>query len=130
MRILERKNKTDFEFKVVKSFMLHTGEPSTPGGTITLPEGPDVDGLAQRGKIVPTDIADGQTYVALRDILLPSTVKQHECKRLDLISLTKSDGLRLMLDRSALPADPLRWRPYKMRLKTDRTTTRAGRRGK
>jgi hypothetical protein len=117
MKILERKIKSDFQFRVLKPFIWNQ-EPVKPGDVLTLVDNPDCWGLVQVGKIEPVDIEDGMSYVALRDISLPSQIKEHSCKRLEIIALTKADGLMLMLDKGALPTDASRWRPYHMKLRS------------
>jgi hypothetical protein len=116
MKVIERKNKVDFEFRILKPIPFIDGV-AKPGEIRSLPDGSEVWGLAKLGKLEPVDIEDGQVYVALKPIRLPGMTEKFECKPFDLIALTKADALKLMIDRSVLPQDDRQWRPFGMRLK-------------
>ena len=116
MKILQRaKKELHYKFLVVKS-VVWDGKIVQPGDEIEIQIQAEADGMVQNGRVRPVDLIDGLTYVALRAFTLPGQSAKFETKKLELVSLKADDALRLMLDRSCLPADPDQWRPYAMKL--------------
>lgn len=116
-----KKARIAIKFKVVRPFRW-VGRIVAKDEEIDIPESNQTHLVVSR-RVVPCDIPEVGTYIAIKAFQLPGAVEKYEAKGLDLVSLKAEDALALMLQGVVIPKDENRWRPNNRRLATQNNPT-------
>lgn len=114
-----RSTREAHKFEAIKAFYFE-GKSVKKGDIIVIEGGGDQTGFVQRGMVIPIDTPKKGVYIALRPIVLPGATEKFECKRLELIELTKAQAIKLMIEGSVIPKSPRQWRPRNAHLRSEK----------
>jgi len=110
-----KKVSSKFMFRCLKTFQWGS-HPTKVGEEIELKE-PEATSMVKFRKVVPVDLPEIGEYISVAPFSLPGRAEKFTCEKLERVQIKASDAIPLMLERSIIPADPDRWRPYGMKLR-------------